>query len=91
MAKFIKHILEPLAAAPGFKPDDYLALKLRVKLANVLVSRLVRFVLKTTSVNLTVFSCQITQSLLRCMEINADVNWHRVPPSGLKDPLSENL
>jgi hypothetical protein len=41
VAKLSEHVFKPLAISATLKPDDYVTLKLRVKLSNVLVTRIV--------------------------------------------------
>src|SRR5687768_6652716 len=67
--KVLEHSFEPRAVTTGFQPDDYVAFKLRVESAHLLFV----LVLQLANDEFASFSFQITDRLLSCVKVNADI------------------
>src|SRR2546425_548072 len=64
-----EQLFEPGAVTTGFQPDDHAPHELRVEGAYFVFILMFEFVRD----ELTSFSCQITDRLLSCMKVNADI------------------
>src|SRR5437764_1687949 len=69
VAKFFEQLFEPGAVTTGLQPDDDAPHELRVEGAYFVLVLMFEFVRD----ELTTFSCQITDRLLSCMKVNADI------------------
>src|SRR3989441_1699769 len=69
VAEVFEQLFEPGAVTAGFQPDDHAPHELRVEGAYFVLVLMFEFVRD----ELTSFSCQITDRLLSCMKVNADI------------------
>src|SRR5437879_2636722 len=67
--QLLEQSLEPGAVTTGFQPDDYLPAELGVESPHLLFV----LVLQLTGDEFASFSFQITDRLLLCMKVNADI------------------
>src|SRR5262245_12972791 len=71
VTKLLEHRFEPGTVTTGFEPNDYPTLELFVKRPNLLFV----LVLQVSNDEFASFSFQITDRLLSCMKVNADIYW----------------
>src|SRR5712691_5454065 len=67
--EFFEHSFEPRAVAAGLQTDDHSAAELCIKHSHLVFVLVLEFV----GDDLSTFSCQITDRLLSCMKVNADI------------------
>src|SRR6185436_10495153 len=67
--QFLEQSFEPGAVTTGFEADDYRPAKLRVESLHLLFVLVLQF----TGDEFASFSFQITDRLLSCMKVNADI------------------
>src|SRR4029453_4959509 len=68
-AQFFQQSFEPAAVTTGLESDDHVALELGVESAHFLFVLVLKFV----ELDFSTLSCQITDRLLSCMKVNADI------------------
>src|SRR6185503_2858994 len=67
--EFFQQSFEPGTITAGFEPNDHLASKLRIESAYFCFALVFKFV----EDKLSALRCQITNRLLSCMKVNADI------------------